>query len=133
VSSKSSRGLEGETRAAAALEKKGMRILARNFRARTGEIDIIAREAETIVFVEVKTWTHYGFEDLRLGINEKKQRRIIETAKYFLLEHREYNGMGVRFDVVFISPHDRGQATGNQGSGSQGSLIHLASAFMERV
>jgi putative endonuclease len=116
-------GREGETKAAEALEKKGMQILARNFRSRTGEIDIIAREAETIVFVEVKTWTHYGFEDLRLGINEKKQRRIIETAKYFLLEHREYNGMGVRFDVVFISPHD----------GSQGSLVHLASAFMERV
>ncbi|GHT82211.1 UPF0102 protein [Spirochaetia bacterium] len=95
-----------------------MQILARNFRSRTGEIDIIAREAETIVFVEVKTWTHYGFEDLHLGVNEKKQRRIIETAKYFLLEHREYNGMGIRFDVVFISPRD---------------LIHLASAFMERV
>jgi putative endonuclease len=123
--SKSSRGFEGkalgregETRAAEALEKKGMRILARNFHSRTGEIDIIAREEETIVFVEVKTWTHYGFEDLRLGITEKKQRRIIETAKYFLLEHREYNGMGVRFDVVFINPTE---------------LVHLVSAVMERV
>ncbi|GHV76294.1 UPF0102 protein [Spirochaetia bacterium] len=115
---KSSRGREGETKAAEALEKKGMQILARNFRSRTGEIDIIAQDAETIVFVEVKTWSHYGFEDLRLGINEKKQRRIIETAKYFLLEHRKYNGMGVRFDVVFISPHE---------------IVHLASAFTERV
>ncbi|WP_010257828.1 YraN family protein [Treponema primitia] len=116
--SKSSKGREGENRAAEALEKKGMQIIARNFRSRTGEIDIIAQENETIVFVEVKTWTHYGFEDLRLGIDEKKQRRIIETAKYFLLEHRKYNGMGIRFDVVFISPTN---------------IVHLASAFMERV
>jgi putative endonuclease len=116
--SRASRGREGENRAAAALEAKGMEILKRNFRSRTGEIDIIARENDTIVFVEVKAWERYGFEDLRLGINEKKQRRIIETAKYFLWEHRKYNGMGIRFDVVFISPHD---------------IVHLASAFMERV
>jgi putative endonuclease len=116
--SKSARGREGENRAAAVLEAKGMKILARNFRSRFGEIDIIALENDVIVFVEVKTWDHYGLEDLRLGINEKKQCRIIETAKYFLLEHRKYNGMSIRFDVVFISPHD---------------ITHLASAFMERV
>ncbi|MDR0597322.1 MAG: YraN family protein [Treponema sp.] len=116
--SRTSRGREGESRAAAALEAGGMEILARNFRSRSGEIDIIAREKDTLVFVEVKTWDHYGLEDLRLGINEKKQRRIIETAKYFLQEHRKYNEMGIRFDVVFISP---------QG------IDHLASAFTERV
>jgi putative endonuclease len=116
--SRVSRGREGENRAAAALEAKGMEILARNFRSRSGEIDIVARENDTVVFVEVKTWDHYGFEDLRLGIDEKKQRRIIETAKYFLREHRKYNGMAVRFDVVFIGPQD---------------IVHLASAFMERV
>jgi putative endonuclease len=116
--SRTSRGREGENRAAAALEARGMRILARNFRSRSGEIDIIALEKDTLVFVEVKTWDHYGFEALRWGINEKKQRRIIETAKYFLLEHRKYNGMAIRFDVVFIGPQD---------------IVHLASAFMERV
>jgi putative endonuclease len=118
MSSRTSKGREGESRAAAALEAKGMQILTRNFRSRSGEIDIIARENDIVVFVEVKTWDHYGLEDLRLGINEKKQRRIIETAKYFLQEHRKYNGMGVRFDVVFIGPHD---------------IVHLASAFTERV
>jgi putative endonuclease len=116
--SRTSQGREGETRAAAALEAKGMRIVARNFRSRSGEIDIIALENDTIVFVEVKTWARYGLEDLRLGVDKKKQGRIIETAKYFLREHRKYNGMGIRFDVVFIGPHD---------------IVHLASAFMERV
>jgi putative endonuclease len=118
MASKSARGRDGETRAAETLKGEGMEIIARNFRSRTGEIDIIAREGDVIVFIEVKAWAKYGFEDLGLMINEKKQRRIIETAKYFLSEHREYNEMGVRFDVVFIGP---------------GDYIHLASAFMERV
>jgi putative endonuclease len=116
--SKSALGREGESRAVAALEAKGMTIVARNFRSRFGEIDIIALENDVIVFVEVKSWGRYGLEDLRLVINAKKQRRIIETAKYFLLEHRKYNGMSIRFDVLFISPND---------------IVHLASAFMERV
>jgi putative endonuclease len=95
-----------------------MRIIARNFRSRTGEIDVIALERETLVFVEVKTWSAYGFEDLSYGISPKKRRRIIETAKYFLSVHREYNGMAVRFDVIYVGP---------QG------VTHLVSAFMECV
>jgi putative endonuclease len=115
---KAGTGREGEKRASEVLERAGMRIIARNVRSRTGEIDIVALDGETLVFVEVKTWAAYSFEDLRFGIDRKKQRRIIETAKYFLSVHREYNCMAVRFDVVFIGPE---------------SITHLASAFMERV
>ncbi|GHV70466.1 UPF0102 protein [Spirochaetia bacterium] len=95
-----------------------MTIITRNFRSRTGEVDIVALDGEAIVFVEVKAWSSYGIENLEYGINEKKQRRIIETAKYFLSIHRKYNYMAVRFDVVFVSPD---------------AITHLASAFMERV
>jgi putative endonuclease len=111
-------GRAGENRAAAALEAAGMKIIARNVRSPRGEIDLVALDKETIVFVEVKTWSSYGIEALEYGVNEKKQSRIIETAKYFLSLHREYNYMAVRFDVVFISPE---------------TITHLASAFMERV
>jgi putative endonuclease len=111
-------GREGEDRAAETLIRGGMQIIARNFRSRTGEIDLIALDGETIVFVEVKTWSAYGLEDLQYGISEKKQRRIIETAKYFLSVHRKYNCMAIRFDVVFIGPHE---------------VTHLVSAFTERV
>ncbi|MDR3138301.1 MAG: YraN family protein [Treponema sp.] len=111
-------GREGENRAREILEKAGMRIIARNVRSRQGEIDLVALEGEVIVFVEVKTWSAYGFDGLEYGIDRKKQRRIIETAKYFLSVHREYNGMTVRFDVVFIGPE---------------AITHLVSAFMERV
>jgi putative endonuclease len=110
------RGRKGEARAAAFLEDAGMRIIARNVRSRVGEIDLIALDGETIVFIEVKTWSVYPFEELYYGIDEKKQRRIIETAKYFLFSHRKYSGMAVRFDVIFIGPE---------------RITHLVSAFME--
>jgi putative endonuclease len=124
---KSARGKEGEALAAAALEKKGMKIIARNARSASGEIDIVALEGEIVVFVEVKTWTSLGFEELGYSVNLKKQRRIIETAKYFISTHREYNCMAQRFDIVFIRPRMDEEGTG----GNRYEIIHLASAFME--
>jgi putative endonuclease len=57
-------------------------------------------------------------EDLQYGIDQKKQRKIIKTAKNFLLENRKYNRMAIRFDVIFIK---------------ENAITHLASAFTERV
>jgi putative endonuclease len=112
------RGRAGEASAARYLEEKGLKILERNFRGASGEVDLIALEGETLVFVEVKTWSTLGIEALEQGLNAKKQRRIIETAKYFLSSHRKYRYMAVRFDVVFVAPE---------------GITHLASAFVERV
>jgi putative endonuclease len=112
------KGREGENRAAAALEAAGMRTISRNFRGPRGEIDIVALDGDTVVFIEVKSWSRYGIEDLRYGIDLKKQRRIIETAKYFIASNREYKGMALRFDAVFVEPE---------------KVTHLASAFMECV
>jgi putative endonuclease len=114
----SSKGKKGEEQAAAALEKAGMTIIARNVRCRQGEVDIVALEGETVVFVEVKAWSAYGAEDLRHSLDAKKRQKIIKTAKYFLLENRKYNKMSIRFDVVFVSNN---------------SVTHLASAFTESV
>jgi len=111
-------GKKGEEQAAAALESAGMKIIAKNVRSKEGEVDIVALDGETIVFVEVKAWSAYGMEDLQYGINVKKQRKIIKTAKYFLSENRKYSNMAIRFDVVFIDKN---------------SVTHLASAFTERV
>jgi len=123
------RGKKGEEQAASALEAKGMKIIARNIRTRRGEVDIVAIDGETIVFVEVKAWSTYGLEDLQYGIDIKKQRRIIETAKYFLSENRKYNKMAVRFDVVFI----KGFKAFSGCQASECQVTHLASAFTERV
>jgi putative endonuclease len=114
------KGREGEKLAAGVLEKAGFRIIARNFRSSRGEVDLVALDGAVLVFIEVKSWSFYGLEDLQYGVDQKKQRRIIETAKYFLSTHREYNEMAVRFDVIFIDPET-------------GSVRHLASAFTEYV
>jgi len=118
------RGKKGEEQAVAALEAAGMAIIVRNYRAiigsgkQLGEIDIIALDGDSIVFVEVKAWSAFGAEDLRFSINIKKQLKIIKTAKFFLSENREYSNMVIRFDVVFI----------------KGCHIdHLVSAFTEGV
>jgi putative endonuclease len=127
---RSKKGREGEARAAAALEEAGMRIIARNVRCPVGEVDLVALDGQTLVFIEVKAWSAIGIEELQYGINAKKQRRIIETAKYFLFSHREYSYMAVRFDVVFVGPEDQRDAqalTAHQG------VVHLASAFMESI
>jgi putative endonuclease len=112
------KGRTGEAAAARYLEEKGLKILERNFRGPPGEVDLIALEGETLVFIEVKTWSTLGLDALEQGLNAKKQRRIIETAKYFLSSHREYRYMAIRFDVVFVAPR---------------GITHLASAFMEGV
>ena len=112
------RGKEGEEKAAAALKDAGMQIIAQNVHSREGEVDIIALDGEIIVFVEVKSWSVFGMEDLQYGLDAKKQRKIIKTAKYFLSKNRQYSNMSIRFDVVFVRPN---------------SVTHLVSAFAEGV
>ncbi|MDR2965997.1 MAG: YraN family protein [Treponema sp.] len=112
------RGKKGEKQAVSALIAAGMQIIVQNYRCKEGEIDIIALDGETVVFIEVKAWSFYGVEDLKYGIDTKKQKKIIKTAKYFLLENRQYSKMSNRFDVVFIQNN---------------SFTHLASAFTEGV
>jgi putative endonuclease len=118
----SKKGRAGEDRAVAALEEAGLSVIARNVRSRHGEIDIVARDGDTLVFVEVKAWSSYGIEELGYSVDQRKQGRIIETAKYFLDSHREYSSMAVRFDVVFI-----GSTRGKE------AITHLVSAFMECI
>ncbi|MCL2215094.1 MAG: YraN family protein [Treponema sp.] len=111
-------GKKGEELAASALVSAGMEIIARNFYSKYGEVDIIAIDGETIVFVEVKAWASIDFDNLRYSLDTKKQSKIIKTAKYFLFENRKYSNMSIRFDVVFVQ--------NNQ-------VTHLASAFTESV
>ncbi|MCL2601855.1 MAG: YraN family protein [Treponema sp.] len=112
------KGQAGEEQAAAFLEEKGLQILERNFRFLRGEVDIIALDRQTLVFAEVKTYSAYEIDALEYAIDNKKQRKIIETSKYFLSINRKYMYMAIRFDVLFVSP---------QG------IVHLASAFTEGV
>lgn len=89
-----------EEKAAEYLESHGLHILARNFRCRSGEIDLIARDGRYIVFVEVKYRSTELSGNPLEAVDERKQRTIGKVAEYYLL--RRYHSLDVpsRFDVV---------------------------------
>jgi putative endonuclease len=94
-------GKTGEDLACAELEKRGYAIIARRYRRRGGEIDIIARHGETMVFVEVKAREGHAFGEAAEAVTPFKRRRIAQLALDYVarrgLSHRP-----CRFDVVSI-------------------------------
>lgn len=96
-------GSRFEAEAAAYLEKKGMILEKRNFRCRQGEIDLIARDGEYLVFVEVKYRSGKRWGRPAEAVTPAKIKKIRETAAYYI--HREYGGQEFpcRFDVVEIT------------------------------
>lgn len=94
-------GQIGEDLACAALERRGYAILARRYRRRCGELDIIARDHGTLVFVEVKTREGAGFGAGGEAITAAKRRRMAAVADDYLMRHR-LTGCCCRFDVVSI-------------------------------
>ena len=95
-------GKKGEDFACKFLEKNGYQIIKRNYRNRVGEIDIIAREKDDMVFVEIKTKVSKDFSNPELSVNTSKQKRIIKTALFYLMEKKIKN-TGCRFDVIGIT------------------------------
>jgi len=95
------RGRKGETLAADFLKRRGFRILQRNWSGRFGEIDLIAREKEALVFVEVKTRASDLWGGPEEAVTTAKQRRLIKTAREFAHRHR-LEDTPMRFDVIAI-------------------------------
>lgn len=95
-------GKLGEQMAAAYLEEAGYRILEQNYRCRFGEIDIIAKDGDTIAFVEVKSRRSENYGLPQHAVGPEKQRRISKISLYYLQTHHFY-GSDARFDVVAIS------------------------------
>jgi len=104
-------GRSGEAMAAKFLQKKGYKIITKNYRCRFGEIDIIAQDKNTLVFVEVKarSGARYGmgYESVR----PDKQAKLVKTAQHFMAENGE---APARFDVVSID---------------DGEITHIIDAF----
>jgi putative endonuclease len=98
------KGREGEKEAEQFLCRRGYSILARNFRSRTGEIDIIAEKDDRIVFVEVKNWNYLDRGDLEYAIDRRKQQRILSTSRYYLHAHPEFQSRRCGFDVILVRP-----------------------------
>jgi len=96
------RGRKGEEEVALLLKSEGWQILARNFRAGRGEIDIVALKGDVLTFVEVKSWSANAVSELSQSITATKITRIVETSKIFLTKYRQYSRKCIRYDVFFI-------------------------------
>jgi putative endonuclease len=94
-------GRKGENRAAAFLKKKGMRILGRGVASRRGEIDLVALDGDTIVFVEVRTRQSLDAGHPAESVTLEKQARVTRAALAYLKRKRLWNRR-TRFDVVAI-------------------------------
>lgn len=94
-------GKNNELLAAIYLKRQGYHILEQNYRTRIGEIDIIARDNETIVFVEVKSRSSSAFGSPKYAVTLQKQRKISQVALYYLKSTHQSH-IRARFDVVAI-------------------------------
>ncbi|MCZ8520072.1 MULTISPECIES: YraN family protein [Paenibacillus] len=113
-------GTAGEAAAERYLQGLGMRLLARNWRCRSGEIDLIFLDGELVVFVEVRTRTSARtFGTAAESIDARKQRQVMATSQVYLMQQRLMDRQ-VRFDVVSAEA---------EGDGTILHLDHIRSAF----
>ena len=112
-------GLQGEKVAAEYLSDHGYRILARNYKCRFGEIDIVALQEGYLVFVEVKLRKTDRYGAPREYVTYAKQKKIKTAASFFLASHPEYQL--IRFDVIeILTPN---------GTNQDFTITHLENAF----
>ncbi|MFU0833117.1 MAG: UPF0102 protein GXX17_05260 [Oscillospiraceae bacterium] len=112
-------GSLGEQYAAEYLQSKGFRILARNYRSRFGEIDIIAENGQYIIFAEVKTRESFSLVGPEEAVTPAKQNKIAKTALMYL--KKQPTRLQPRFDVIGVVT----SKNGNQVL----SLHHIENAF----
>ena len=112
-------GKSGEELAANFLQKKGYKILFRNYHSQFGEIDIIALDKDTLVFIEVKTRSS-NFEAAFSSVSFSKQQKLTKTALDFLSKNYEYEDFLTRFDVIVVLFDQR----------EEYRIKHMADAFL---
>jgi len=95
-------GLSAESRAAALLIAKGFRILARRFKSSVGEIDIVARRRQLLVFVEVKA--RADLDEAAWSVTPRQQQRIAAAAEAWLAVNGSDGFRDIRFDAILVAP-----------------------------
>ncbi len=101
-------GLRGEQLACDFLNKKGYKLVERNFRCPSGEVDIIAQQGNTLVFVEVRTKKGHNFGSPEESITPTKMEHLRNTAAYYRQNHDSFPESW-RIDVIAIEMNSRGQ------------------------
>ncbi len=97
---RNNKGLAAEQLAETYLRKQGLRLKAKNYHCRYGEIDLIMQAPDTLVFVEVRLRKNKSFGSAADSITPQKQQKLLRTAQHYLQQHGEE---ACRFDVVLLS------------------------------
>jgi putative endonuclease len=96
-------GQAAENIAAGFLRAQGLEILERNFRRRLGELDIVARNRDVLIIVEVRTRTTGLYGGAAASVDARKQRRLIRAAGQLLQQRSDLSHLRVRFDVISVA------------------------------
>ncbi|QLF92745.1 YraN family protein [Pseudomonas sp. ABC1] len=93
-------GRAAEAHALAFLNTQGLRLLARNWSCRLGEIDLIMLDGDTLVFVEVRYRKHSAWGGALESVDTRKRQKLIRTAQLFLQKEKRWSNHPCRFDVI---------------------------------
>lgn len=109
-------GRAAEEKALAYLMEQGLKLISQNYTCRLGEVDLIMRDADYLVFIEVRARTSMRFGGGLASITYAKRQKILKTTDYYVMTHQEYAKLAIRFDVISID-------------GSSASITWIKDAF----
>ncbi|MFK2900073.1 YraN family protein [Dyella jejuensis] len=110
-------GAAFEQRACGELKQAGMTLLARNYTTRYGELDLVMRDGDTVVFVEVRHRIRADYGDAAASVTAAKQARLVRTAQLWLAAHPQHAQRTCRFDVVsYDGPADNARMNWLRGA-----------------
>ncbi len=101
------RGQEYEERATELLSARGLQVLTRNYRCKLGEIDLVCRDGDTLVFVEVRYRSNPRFASAAASVTPAKMRRLWATAQLYLQQRGLSDQQACRFDVLAFDDDQR--------------------------
>lgn len=103
VGKTAARGDWAEQHALDFLKSQGLSLIARNFRCRQGEIDLVLRDGRQLVLAEVRYRARGDFGNSLESVNAAKQQRLLRAAQFYLLRHPEHRSLACRFDVLGVT------------------------------
>lgn len=101
-------GVAGENAALVYLRDRGLKLVARNYRCKVGEIDLAMLDGATLALIEVRYRADASFGGAAASVIWRKQHRIVHAAHHLLQTHADLRRYPVRFDVVAVSPGPNG-------------------------
>lgn len=102
------KGQQFEALAANWLSDRSVRVIARNYRCKSGEIDLVALEGNCLLFIEVRCRGNPRFSSAAASVDRRKQLKLIRAAQFFLQRNPRWTNMPCRFDVIALEPRQSG-------------------------